>query len=86
MIQQYLREGDYTSARRVLELWQNQFQHIASQTVAAWQSRFQAAASRQVDEADRLLSQKQYIPAQSARSGFGNLARSGIRHASHGAH
>ena len=64
VIQKYLRDGDFTSARRVLELWKNQFQNVAPQTVAAWQTRFQAAAARQVDEANSLLDKKQYIPAR----------------------
>jgi tetratricopeptide (TPR) repeat protein len=66
IIQQYLHNGDYTAARRVLALWENQFQNIAPQAVAAWQARFQAAANRQVEDANALIAQKQYIPARKA--------------------
>jgi tetratricopeptide (TPR) repeat protein len=64
VIQSYLRQADYAAARRVLELWQNQFQNIAPQAAAAWQSRFQAAAAKQAAEANDFIAKKQYIPAR----------------------
>jgi tetratricopeptide (TPR) repeat protein len=66
IIQQYLHDGDYTSARRVVELWENQFPNIAPQAVAAWKTRFQAAANRQVEEANSLIAQRDYIAARKA--------------------
>lgn len=66
IIQRYLREGNYAAARGVLDLWQNQFRGLASEAAVQWQRRFEAAASRQIDEAHRLLGQKQYVPAQAA--------------------
>lgn len=68
VIQRYLRDGNYAAARRVLDLWQKQFQNVAPQAAAAWQSRFESAAGRQVAEATQLLGQKQYIPARKAVS------------------
>ncbi|MEX0610986.1 MAG: ABC transporter substrate-binding protein [Pirellulales bacterium] len=66
IIQRYLREGDYSAARNVLVLWQTQLRGLASTAAAEWQRRFEAAATRQVDEATRLIQQKQYIPARQA--------------------
>lgn len=64
VIQRYLRDGNYAAARRVLDLWQNQFKNIAPQTAATWQQRFESAAGRQVADANNLLGQKQYIAAR----------------------
>lgn len=66
IIQQYLHDGDYTSARRVVELWENQFQNIAPQAVAAWKTRFQAAANREIEQANALVARRDYIPARKA--------------------
>jgi tetratricopeptide (TPR) repeat protein len=66
IIQRYLREGDYAAARQVLDLWQSQFRGVAAEAAADWQRRFQAAAERQLVEAQKLVSQKQYIAARKA--------------------
>ncbi|HEX3598850.1 MAG TPA: ABC transporter substrate-binding protein, partial [Lacipirellulaceae bacterium] len=66
IIQKYLRDGNFAAARRVLELWQNQFPNIASPAAAAWQGRFQTAAAREVADANNQLAQKQYIRARKA--------------------
>jgi tetratricopeptide (TPR) repeat protein len=66
VIQRYLRDGDYASARRVLDLWRKQFKDIATQAASAWQQRFEAAATKQVGEATQLVSQRQYISARKA--------------------
>lgn len=68
IIQRYLREGNYSAARRVLDLWQTQFRGIAAEPAAEWQRRFEAAAGRQVAEATRLVGEKQYVPARKAVS------------------
>jgi hypothetical protein len=64
IIQRYLREGNYAAARGVLELWQRQFPGLAAAAVAEWRQRFEVAASRQLEEAKRLVDQKQYIAAR----------------------
>jgi len=66
IIQRYLREGNYAAARGVLELWQNQFRGLAAEAATQWQRRFETAATRQIDEAQRLLSEKQYVSARAA--------------------
>ena len=66
IIQRYLREGNYAAARRVLEVWENQFHGIASEKAADWRKRFEIAAARQVAEANQMLGQKQYIAARKA--------------------
>ena len=38
IIERYLREGNYATARRVLEMWQSNFPGIAEQAVANWQA------------------------------------------------
>ena len=60
-IQQYLRDGNYAAARRVLDLWQKQFQDIATQTALAWQQRFEVAASRQLADANQRLAKRDFI-------------------------
>jgi ABC-type transport system substrate-binding protein len=64
VIQQYLRDGDYASARRVLDLWRKEFKDIATQGAATWQQRFEAAATKQVSDATQLVEQRKYIPAR----------------------
>ena len=66
-IQQYLREGNYAAARRVLDLWQKQFQDIATQTAMAWQQRFEVAASRQLADATQRLAKRDFIGAKIRR-------------------
>ena len=66
IIQRYLREGNYAAARRVLEVWENQFRGVSSEKAADWRKRFELAAARQVAEANQLLGQKQYIAARKA--------------------
>jgi len=66
IIQRYLREGNYSAARRVLELWRSQFPGLAVEAANEWQRRFEAAAARQVEEAARLVGQKQYVAARKA--------------------
>jgi tetratricopeptide (TPR) repeat protein len=66
IIQRYLREGNYSSARGVLELWQRQFPGLAADSAAEWRQRFEAAATRQLDEAKRLVDEKQYVAARKA--------------------
>ncbi len=66
VIQRYLRDGNYTAARRVLDLWQNQFKNVAPQSAAAWQQRFESAAGRQVAEANQLVGRRDYIGARKA--------------------
>jgi tetratricopeptide (TPR) repeat protein len=66
IIERYLREGNYATARRVLEMWQSNFPGIAEQAVADWKRRFEAGASRQLEEAVRLVERKQYFAARKA--------------------
>jgi tetratricopeptide (TPR) repeat protein len=66
IIEGYLREGKYTAARGVLELWRSKFAGLADEAAAGWQRRFEAAAARQLDEASRFLQAKNYIAARSA--------------------
>jgi ABC-type transport system substrate-binding protein len=61
-----LKEGNYSAARGVLELWRSRFPGLAAAAVAEWQWRFEAAATRQLDEAVRLVQQKHYIAARRA--------------------
>jgi tetratricopeptide (TPR) repeat protein len=68
IIQRYLREGNYAAARRVLDVWRTQFHGVATQAADEWQRRFEDAAGKQIDEAARLVGQKQYIPARQAVS------------------
>jgi hypothetical protein len=65
-IEAYLRDSDYVSARRVLDLWQKQFENIAVQSAAAWQQRFESAASKQLADANQLIARKDYISARRA--------------------
>jgi tetratricopeptide (TPR) repeat protein len=64
IIQRYLRDGDYLAARGVLDLWQTQFPELVTSATADWQRRFEAAATRQLDEARRLLGEREYIAAR----------------------
>ncbi|HEY3391549.1 MAG TPA: hypothetical protein VGK58_02495, partial [Lacipirellulaceae bacterium] len=66
IIERYLREGNYSAARGVLEMWQRQFPGLAEEAVANWQRRFETAASRQLEEAERLIERKQYVAARRA--------------------
>jgi peptide/nickel transport system substrate-binding protein len=66
VVQQYLRDKNYSAARGVLELWQKEFNSLHSTAAAAWQERFVAAAARQVDEARQLVAAKQYVEARKA--------------------
>jgi tetratricopeptide (TPR) repeat protein len=66
IIGRYLREGNYATARRVLEMWQSNFPGIAEQAVANWKQRFEAGAARQLEEAVRLVERKQYFAARKA--------------------
>lgn len=68
IIQRYLREGNYAAARHVLDMWQTKFNGVAAEAATNWQNRFEAAAGRQLADASRLVSQKQYIPARKAVS------------------
>ncbi len=68
IIQRYLRDGNYAAARQVLDMWQTKFNGVATQAAAGWQARFETAAGRQLADASRLVSQKQYIPARKAVS------------------
>ena len=51
LIEQQLRDKDYSGARAVLDMWQDQFSALNSPTAAAWQQRFAAAAERQLNDA-----------------------------------
>src|SRR4029079_12246909 len=42
IIQRYLKEGNYSAARRVLDLWQTQFRGVAAEASAKWQQRFES--------------------------------------------
>ncbi|MCC7476356.1 MAG: hypothetical protein IT425_13255 [Pirellulales bacterium] len=66
IMQKYLRDGDFGSARRVLQLWQTRFRGVSSQAAGAWQSRFESAAGRQLAEANSLLARKEYVAARRA--------------------
>ncbi len=66
IIERYLREGNYTAARGVLELWRSQFGKLGAAAATEWQRRFEAAATRQLDDAIRLLQEKNYIAARNA--------------------
>jgi hypothetical protein len=66
IIQRYLREGNYSAARGVLELWLRRFPNLAKTAASDWQRRFEAAATRQLAEAERLVEQKQYVMARTA--------------------
>jgi tetratricopeptide (TPR) repeat protein len=66
IIASYLRDGNYAAARGVLELWQTQFEGLAANASAEWQRRFEAAATRELEEATRLLQQRNYVPARRA--------------------
>jgi tetratricopeptide (TPR) repeat protein len=68
IIQRYLREGNYAAARHVLDMWQTKFNGVAPQAATGWQQRFETAASKQLADASRLVSQKQYVPARKAVS------------------
>lgn len=68
VIQRYLREGNYAAARRVLDVWKSQFAAAAAKGATEWQQRFEQAAERQIAEANRLVEQKQYIPARKSVS------------------
>ena len=68
IIQRYLREGNYAAARHVLDMWQNKFKGVAVEAATGWQQRFETAAGKQLAEASRLISQKQYVPARKAVS------------------
>jgi hypothetical protein len=49
-------------------MWQTKFNGVAAQAATGWQQRFETAASKQLAEASRLISQKQYVPARKAVS------------------
>jgi tetratricopeptide (TPR) repeat protein len=66
IIQRYLREGNYSAARGVLDLWLRQFPNLATAAAADWQRRFEVAATRQLAEAERLVEQKQFVAARTA--------------------
>ena len=66
MIEQHLREKDYTAARAVLDLWQSQFSALNSPAATAWQERFATAAQRQVNEARQSIADKKYVAARKA--------------------
>lgn len=66
IIESYLRDGNYTAARSVLEFWQSQFRGLGAETAAGWQRRFEAAASRELEAATKLLQEKNYIAARRA--------------------
>lgn len=68
IIQRYLHEGNYAAARHVLDMWQTKFNGVAAQAATGWQQRFESAAGKQLADASRLISQKQYIPARKAVS------------------
>jgi tetratricopeptide (TPR) repeat protein len=66
IIQQHLKQQDFAAARRVLDVWQTQFQGVGAAGAAAWQQRFETAAGKQVADAQRLIAQKQYVAARKA--------------------
>ncbi|MCI0332061.1 MAG: ABC transporter substrate-binding protein [Planctomycetes bacterium] len=68
IIERYLRDGNYAAARGVLELWRNQFGKFGDAAATEWQRRFEAAATRQLDDAIRLVQEKNYIAARNAVS------------------
>ena len=76
IIQRYLREGNYAAARHVLDMWQTKFNGVAPQAATGWQQRFETAAGKQLAEASRLVSQKQYVPARKAVSRASRFGRS----------
>jgi tetratricopeptide (TPR) repeat protein len=65
-IQQYLRDENYSAARRVLGLWQKQFRDVAPQSASAWQQRFEQAANRQLAEANQKFAARDFIGARRA--------------------
>ena len=66
MIEQHLRDKDYAAARGVLDLWRNEFRSLQSPAAAEWEQRFTAAAAHQVEEARKLIADKQYVEARKA--------------------
>ncbi len=66
VIQQHLKQQDFAAARRVLDVWQTQFQGVGAGGAATWQQRFETAAGKQVADAQRLVTQKQYVAARKA--------------------
>lgn len=66
IIQRYLRDGNYSAARGVLEMWRSQFPDLATAAAGDWQRRFEAAATRQIDQARTLVQQRQFIAARKA--------------------
>ncbi|MEX2091156.1 MAG: ABC transporter substrate-binding protein [Pirellulales bacterium] len=66
MIEQQLRDKNYTAARGVLDLWQQKFSVLDSPNAAAWEQRFATAAERQVNEARQNLADKKYVAARKA--------------------
>ena len=66
MIEQQLRDKNYSAARGVLDLWQQKFSVLDSPNAAAWEQRFAAAAQRQVNEARQNLADKKYVAARKA--------------------
>ena len=62
IIQRYLREGNYAAARHVLDMWQTKFNGISQQAADRLAAAFRISCQRQLADASRLVSQKQYIP------------------------
>jgi ABC-type transport system substrate-binding protein len=66
MIEQRLRDQDYSAARAVLDLWQQKFAALKSTAATGWADRFATAAQRQVVDGRRLFDDGNYVAARKA--------------------
>lgn len=64
VIQQRLKNQDFSGARAVLDLLSTNMPRAASSTINAWQARFEKAAQRKLLQAERDFEQGQYTAAQ----------------------
>lgn len=66
IIQEYLRQRNFKSARTTLDVVNQTFDGLQLTVVAKWRQKFEQAAGSQLAEAKRLMASRNYLAARSA--------------------
>jgi tetratricopeptide (TPR) repeat protein len=64
VIEQHLREQNYSAARAALDMWRDQFHGLNSPAIATWEQRFTTAAGREIADGRKLMAAHQYVAAR----------------------
>ncbi len=68
IIEQYLRDHNYTAARLTLDVVGSNFEGLSLTVIDKWRGKFESVATQQLREAQRLASEKKYLAARDAVS------------------